>query len=291
MTFDTKTIGGSFAREVRGFSLWQPMEKSQIEELRRLWKACGVIVFRRQSLSEDELADFSQRFGELEEHPRSDWNSTGNNNIVVLSNLRNFAGKEIGGLGSGEIAWHSDQSYKIRPGTGAVLYGVEVPKDGAATFFANLRLAYEALSAETKLQIESLLATYDYAQRAASYSGAQPDLETIRKKFPIVTHRLVYADPVTGNKSLYLDPLTMSGIVGWPDAKARELIEQLAGHATRPEFVYRHDWQVGDVIMWDNATMLHRRDPVGERPRMLKRTTISLPSKLHVIPEGALLSA
>lgn len=208
---------------------------------------------------------------------------------MQLSNLRNFSGQEIGGLGAGEIDWHSDQSYKTRPGTGAVLYGVEVPKDGAATYFANLRVAYERLSSGLKRRIESLDAIYDYGRRAASYSGQQPDAASIRRRFPLVTHKLVYADPVTGAKSLYMDPLTMSGIVGMTDAQARALLDELAKHATHDEFVYRHEWRAGDVLMWDNATMLHRRDPVGERPRLLKRTTLALPAQWHVIPEGSLL--
>jgi alpha-ketoglutarate-dependent taurine dioxygenase len=289
MDFGARTIRGSFAREIEGLELWQPLAADTVERLRLEWKQAGVLLFRRQSLTEDELADFSAQFGVLEAHPRSDWNSTSNPNIVQLSNLRNFSGQEIGGLGVGEIDWHSDQSYKTRPGTGAVLYGVEVPKDGAATYFANLRLAYQALHDDLKRRIDSLDAIYDYGRRAASYSGQQPDAATIRRRFPLVTHKLVYADPITGAKSLYMDPLTMNGIVGMRDPDARTLLDELAAHATGDKFVYRHEWQAGDVLMWDNATMLHRRDPVGGRPRLLKRTTIALPAQCHVIPEGALL--
>lgn len=291
MDFIAHAIGGSFAQEIEGLELWQPLSTASVERLRLVWKQAGVLLFRRQSLTETELAAFSAQFGALEVHPRSDWNSASNPNIVQLSNLRNFSGQEIGGLGAGEIDWHSDQSYKTRPGTGAVLYGVEVPKDGAATYFANLRMAYEALSSDLKRLVYGLDAIYDYGRRAASYSGQQPDVATIRRRFPLVTHKLVYADPISGMKSLYMDPLTMSGIVGMPEAEARTLLDELARHATQDEFVYRHEWQVGDVLMWDNATMLHRRDPVGERPRLLKRTTIALPAQSHVIPEGALLEA
>jgi alpha-ketoglutarate-dependent 2,4-dichlorophenoxyacetate dioxygenase len=172
-----------------------------------------------------------------------------------------------------------------------VLYAVEVPKGGASTYFANLRLAYAALSSDLRNRVDNLQAIYDYALRAASCSGKQPDIGEIRHRFPLVSHNLVYADPTSGEKSLYMDPLTMSGIVGWPDSEARALINSLTSHATRTEFVYRHEWQVGDVLMWDNATMLHRRDPVGDRPRLLKRTTIALPAEAHVTPQGALLEA
>ena len=288
MQMRLRRISDSFAREVEGISLWQSLSDAEIEEVRMLWRENGVLVFRRQCLSEEELARFSARFGDLEEHPRADWNSRANPKIVLLSNLRNCAGIEIGGLGAGEIAWHSDQSYKTQPGTGAILYGVEVPEGGAATYFANLRLAYAALSNVDKQRIDNCLAIYDYARRAASYSGTQPDKDEIRRRFPRVTHRLVYADPLSGEKALYLDPLTMAGIVGWRDADARALLDELSAHATRDEFIYRHEWRAGDVVMWDNGYMLHRRDAVGEAPRLLKRTTIRLPADRHVNPAGSL---
>ena len=282
-----RRIGTGFAGEFEGIALWQSFPDAEIEEIRQQWREHGVLVFRRQSLSEEELLRFSARFGDLEEHPRADWNSRSNAEVLLLSNLRNFAGIEIGGLGAGEIAWHSDQSYKTEPGTGAILYAVEVPERGAATYFANMRLAYAALSDAEKRRIADCLALYDYARRAASYSGQQPDRDEIRRRFPRVTHRLVYADPLSGERSLYLDPLTTAGIVGWPDGEARAVLDALAAHATRDEFVYRHDWRPGDVVMWDNAYMLHRRDPVGEAPRLMKRTTIRLPSDRHVIPWGS----
>jgi len=208
--------------------------------------------------------------------------------VLLLSNLRSFGGVEIGGLGAGEIAWHSDQSYQTEPATGAILYAVEVPETGAATYFANMRLAYAALGDAEKRRIADCLALYDYRRQAASYSGEQPDRDELRQRFPRVTHRLVYADPLSGERSLYLDPLTTSGIVGWRDAEARALLDALSAHATRDEFVYRHDWRPGDVVMWDNGYMLHRRDAVGEAPRLMKRTTIRLPSDRHVIPWGSL---
>jgi alpha-ketoglutarate-dependent taurine dioxygenase len=286
MEFDVRPIYGGFAREVVGLDLWKPLAGADVEALRRAWTAAGVLVFRRQSLSEDELAEFSGRFGALEVHPRADWNSRANPYILNLSNLRNFAGDEIGGLGAGEIDWHTDQSYKLRPGTGAVLYGVELPKGGTPTYFANLRLAYAALPDETKRRIDGARAVYDYALRTAGYSGKQPDPDEVRRRFPPVSHRLVNADPVTGERALYLDPLTMAGIVGWPEAEARATIDALARHATQARFVYRHDWRAGDVVMWDNGFMLHRREPVGDAPRLLKRTTMALPPDRHIVPEG-----
>lgn len=286
MKLDARPVGDSFAREIVGLGLWEPLDDGFVEALRRLWRAAGVLVFRRQSLTEDELAAFSGRFGELEVHPRTDWISEANPNVLLFSNLRSFSGEEIGGLGAGPIDWHTDQSYTTRPGTGAVLYGVELPRGGTPTYFANLRLAYAALPDGTKERIEDARAVYDYARRVATYSGEQPDADEIRRRFPLVAHRLVNTDPVTGEKALYIDPLTMSGIVGWPEAEAREMLDELSAHAIGPNFIYRHEWRAGDVVMWDNAFILHRRDALGDAPRLLKRTTMALPPDRHIVPKG-----
>ena len=289
MTLSVQTIDGSFARQVSGFDTWQELSIEDVEAVRTHWREAGVLVLRRQSISEDELVAFASRFGEPEELKRAEWNSRHNPKVVVLSNLRTTKGDELGGLGAGELAWHTDQSYVANPASGAILYGVEVPADGSPTYFANLRLAYDALPDATKTRIEDAAGIYDYVVRVSGYEGAQPDVDEIRRRFPVVSHRLVYRDPISGAKSLYLDPATMAGIAGWPDDEGRALIAELLGHATRDAFVYAHHWRPGDIVMWDNGFMLHRRDHLGDRPRLMKRATLQLPSDRHVVPHGTLL--
>ena len=286
MTLSFRQIGESFARQVDGVDLWRTLSNSDIADIRSNWREAGVLVFRRQCISEDELAAFSSRFGEPEVHPRTEWNSQHNPRIVLITNLRSFDGEELGALGSGELDWHTDQSYMCRPATGAIFQGVEVPPNGTPTYFANLRLAYRDLDAATKQRIDSCDAVYDYVLRTAGYVGNQPDVEELRKRFPRVAHPLVNCDPVSGEKALYLDPATMAGIAGWPDAEARQMIDTLIAHSTQEKFVYRHDWQTGDIVMWDNGQMLHRRDPLGNTARLMKRTTVQLPPEHHIVPRG-----
>ena len=203
--------------------------------------------------------------------------------------MKDASGRSIGGLGSGELDWHSDQSYMTHPATGALLYMVEMPNEGGATYWANLQQAYDALNEETRSQIADLEAIYDYAKRQSSYDDEAPLSTSLRRKTPPVLHPLVCVNPQTRRPSLYIDPSTMVGISGVSAKKGAALLAQLSAHATQPCFVYTHHWQIGDVVMWDNGQVLHRRDQFGEAtPRWLKRLTCQLSPEHHLIPASRL---
>ena len=285
MTFEIAPIDGQFAFEVRGVNLWEPLEEDVAEAIEIAWSSQGVLVFRRQALSEEELVAFSSHFGDPDQIVRDDWRSGNHPAVTQISNMKNAAGRSIGGLGSGELGWHTDQSYVSDPATGSVLYMVEMPRDNANTYWANLRVAYDALPDETKRRIEDLNAVYDYLARQSTYDDEKPMSEELRRRTPPVAHPIVAAHPVSGLKSLYLDPTTTVGIDGLPEAEGRELLDALNRHATQPEFVYTHDWQIGDVVMWDNGFLLHRRDQFdANQNRLLKRTTIRLSPRRHIVP-------
>ncbi len=285
MALTVQSLNGSFVREVQGVSLWSELDQATVDELEDLWSTHGVMVFRRQALSEDELLRFGRRFGEMEAVVRQDWTASGRPEVVRISNMRNEAGERIGGLGSNELAWHADQSYMADPATGAMLYMVEMPRTGGNTYWANLQLAYDALPQAMKTRLEGVCAIFSYAKRQAGYKEEKPLAESIKQQTPDVMHPIVNVHPQTGVKSLYLDPSTTSGIVGMSDRDGQQLREDLTEHATQPEFVYRHDWQIGDLVMWDNGLVLHRRDPFDTaQNRLLKRTTVRLSPKRHILP-------
>jgi taurine dioxygenase len=295
MGMDIQPLAGHpFAREVVDAQLWHGLEPPDVERIRAAWAEAGVLVFRRQALSEPELVSFSRCFGTPQVVHRRDWVSPEHPEVIFISNLHDRDGNNIGLAGTGELEWHTDQSYILRPTTGSVLYGVEIPNDGSGrTWWANLRLAYAALPAELKTALEGKRAVFDYRKRwAAGYAeGARTLTEEMRQQTPPVTHALVQVHPVTGHKSLYFDPWTVTGIVGMEPAAAQALLQRLQAFATRPEFTYEHQWQVGDVVMWDNGFMLHRRE--GYTPtqrRFHKRTTIALSPARHTVPQGELLS-
>jgi len=284
-----------FAREVIGAQLWRDFEPADLERIRVAWAEAGVIVFRRQALSEQELVNFSRRLGIPQIVHRRDWVSPEHPEVIFISNLHDREGNNIGLAGTGDLEWHTDQSYILRPTTGSVLYGVEIPNDGGgSTWWANLRLAYAALPADLKATIEGKRAVFDYLRRwSAGYEeGARSLTEDMRQKTPPVTHSLVHVHPVTGRKSLYFDPWTMTGIAGMEPEAAMDILRRLQEFATRPGFTYEHKWQVGDVVMWDNGFMLHRRDAYDPNQRRFhKRTTIALPPERHIVPKGELLNS
>lgn len=286
MGFEIAPIDGGFVFEVRGVALWEPLDAATVERLSDAWSTRGVLVFRRQALSEEELVRFSRYFGEPDVIVRSDWQSTNRPEVVQISNMKDYHGRSIGGLGAGELGWHSDQSYVADPATGSVLYMVEMPRDGANTYWANLQLAYDALPRETRDRIEGLYVVYDYLARQSTYDDEAPMSSELRRQTPPVAHPLVNEHPTTGKRALYLDPTTAVGIRGLPEGEGRALLDELNAHATRPEFVYTHRWQAGDLIMWDNGFLLHRRDPFDpDQNRLLKRTTLRLSPARHIVPE------
>ena len=177
---------------------------------------------------------FSRRFGTPDVIVRTDWASKGRPEVTQISNMRNADGHTIGGLGSGELNWHTDQSYVAEPATGAILYGVEMPEDGPHTYWANLQLAYEALPQETKARIAGRRAIFRYGERYKDYEDESVPSEEILAQTPDVTHTLVHTHPTSGAKTLYLDPSTMVGIEGMDEAEGRALLDELIEHATRP---------------------------------------------------------
>jgi len=286
--FSTAAVQGSFAREISGLRLWEPLQPAEIEALRNLLSEHGVLVFRRQALSEHEFAEFCALFGTLEQTARRDWAALTRPEINILSNLRDGAGKPIGGLSDGELDWHSDQSYVQHPATGGGLYAVEIAHQGGATRWANLGQAYAALPEALRRRADTAQVIYSYAKRLAGYSSEDKAIDNeVKRKTPAVTHPLVLAHPLTGRKALYLDPTTAIGVVGMPADEAGQFLAELVRCATAPGFVYAHAWQVGDVLLWDNGFLLHQRDAFPESEhRLMKRATFFLPPARHMVPGG-----
>ncbi len=293
MACELRPIGDSFAQEVLGIQCWEPQPPDTVQALRAALSEHGVLVVRRQALSEREIADFSALFGPLERVVRTEWASAVVPEVGILSHLRDGNGHPIGGLGDGELHWHSDQSYMLHPATGAGLYAAEIAQQGGTTSWTNLQLAYEALPARLQRAVEGREAIFDYTKRLLGYQGKDQVISAATKQHtPPVRHPLVHVHPVTQRKALYLDATTMVGVVGMVPTDAEALLAALVAHAGQPQFVYRHTWQVGDQLIWDNGFTQHRREafPATER-RIMKRTTMFLAPERHIVPTGCLASA
>jgi len=290
MSLDTRLLHPTLACEVIGLRLWEEQPPDTVAELRDLWSLYGVLVFRRQALGEAELARFCALFGPLERTVRTDWASPVVPEIGLISNMKDAQGNAIGGLGDGEIEWHSDQSYMRHPATGAGLYAIELPPAGGTTSWVDLRAAYAGMPERLRAEIAGKRAVFSYAKRLAGYQeGSRTISEDAKRRTPPVTHTLLHTHPVTGEAALYLDKTTTIGVEGMGANAGTALLDEIYDAAVRPEFVYTHQWQVGDLLLWDNGFTMHRREPFDATARrLMKRTTMKLDPARHIIPEGAL---
>jgi taurine dioxygenase len=262
------------------FDLAQDIPDSTFREIESAFHDNIVVVFREQQLSSQRHIEFSSRFGELEIHIVKKYLLPGFPEILLISNIRNEAGEHIG-LADAGFTWHTDTSYRRRPSRCSLLYAKEVPqRDGEPlgdTVFANTIAAYEALSDSMKRRIDGLKAIHRYSERRRVADSPRPKLTAEQlAETPDIAHPIVRTHPYTGRKSLYVTAGECVGIEGMAEDEAVELIAELDAHCVRPEFLYRHKWQVGDLLIWDNATSMHLAicDYALPQRRLMHRTTV-----------------
>jgi alpha-ketoglutarate-dependent taurine dioxygenase len=262
------------------FDLAQPIDASTFAEIERLFHDNIVVFFRGQHLSNEQHIAFSRRFGELEIHIVKKYLLPGYPEILLISNVRDESGAHIG-LADAGFTWHSDVSYRRRPSRCSLLYAKEVPlADGAPlgdTVFASCIAAYEALPEATKRLLAGKRAIHRYAMRRRVENSPRPKLTPAQlAETPDVSHPIVRTHPYTGRKALYVTAGECIGIEGMPEDEALDLIAELDVHCVRPEFCYRHRWQVGDLVMWDNASAMHLAicDYALPQRRLMHRTTV-----------------
>ena len=276
----------SFACEVRDHALWEPADPETQATIRNAYRQYGVLVFRRQAMSEPDLLAFGKMVGEPSLYAEPHWLSTVPE-IILLSNMRSQTGEMLGGLSNKALTWHTDQSYYAEPVTGCFLYGVELPSEGGATRWASLYDAYETLPDELHKAVDRAVGTFSYAARSASAREADDnhDWERRLRETPDVKHPLVNVNPATGRKALFVDPGTLTGIDGMSEDEALDLLDRLLAHVVRPANVYEHEWRPGDLVLWDNAVVLHARDAFpNEENRLVKRMLVRLDPTNHIIP-------
>lgn len=260
--------------EIRGIDLASPPDQAAYAQILDALHQYGVIVFRGQTLTPDQLAAFSACFGELDIHHMTEHVFPHLPQVRVLSNVKKD-GKSIG-ITKGGMHWHSDLSYKPLPALVTLLYGIECPPQGADTQFADMSAAWDALPEEKQHSLRGLRVVHDRNYRySALYPGRPPLTAEQVSKVPPVEHPLVRIHPATGRPALFVAKDVVSHVIGMSDAESRALIDELEAFATRPQFVYSHQWQPGDVVVWDNRCTLHRATPYDPQyRRTLYRTQV-----------------
>jgi taurine dioxygenase len=252
-------LGPLMGAETFDVDLSQPLAEADFKALEQAFYAHQVLALRGQQISAAQFVAFARRFGPPQPHVIDQFHHPEDPNILILSNVRKD-GRPIGLQDAGSY-FHTDYSYLAVPARATTLYSRVVPRFGGETLFASQLAAYDDLPEAMKRRIDPLVAIHHYGNRndldqtsrtVASVLNAEQEA-----KMPLVTHRIARPHPVTGRKALYAVSGSSFGIVGMPDDEARALLDELAAHATQPKYQLRFKYGVGDIVLWDNAALLH----------------------------------
>ena len=284
--------GGALGAEVRGVELHGNITPDKVEALKQAWYDHLVLLFRKQQLNDNDLLRASSIFGPLQVGGAIRYFLEGSlkegkgllsqhNEITVVSNLddRGNPVRVNAGLGSNEVIWHSDNSYVETPPAGSMLYAIQIPENGGGdTSFANQYLAYETLPDIMRIAIEGKQQRHDASRNSAGVLRPTANLPKTPEEVEGPVHPLVRVHPEPGRKALYLGRRRnwpSNYILDIPIKRSEALLDRLWRHATKPEFVWTHQWRPGDVLLWDNRCVMHYRTEVDHtRPRVLHRTQI-----------------
>ena len=268
--------GKACGAEVRGADLVD-LSDAMFKGIEQALYDHQVVVLRGQPITDPQLIAFGKRFGELEppgmsiigkpyidEYP----------DVLVISNIVEN-GQPKGNLGAGEAIWHTDMSYRDVPVSYAILHALEVPPAGGNTYFSNQYLAYETLPEATRRALDGKMIIHDETYNSGGQLRKGFKEVTDPRQAPGARHPVFRVHPVTGRKALYLGRRSNAYIIGLPLEESEGLLDELWAQASRPEFVWGHEWRLGDTLIWDNRCLIHRRDPfdASER-RMMHRVQV-----------------
>ena len=267
--------------ELRGLDLSRPLTREAFDLWNKAFLDHHVVVLRGQAFDNRQHIAFSSWFGPIEEFPDpKEWAEDDMPTVIRVSNVDRHTNaiKDVDEPGHksftlGTSDWHIDSSYKKVPSKCSLLFAREVPPRGGDTMFANLEAAYAELPEAKKREIDGLIIVHDF-QYTRTRFGLPPRPPEIQAKTPAVRHPLVHK--VQGGKKSMLLGSHAATIEGMEPAAARRLLDELTEWSTQPRFTYRHHWRVGDLVMWDNRTTMHRAMPyeLADDRRVLTRTTI-----------------
>ncbi|HTW27158.1 MAG TPA: TauD/TfdA family dioxygenase [Acetobacteraceae bacterium] len=266
--------GAVLGAELSGIDL-RRADDAAFAAIHRAWLDHAVLLFRDQSLSDADLVRFSRRFGDLDLAPVQETGRRfvdGHPEIYVVSNVVRD-GQPIGSLGAGEAVWHTDMSYLPDPPKASMLYALEVPPAGGDTSFCDMASALAALPADLRRRIDGLEIKHDGTYNSGGFvrQGVQPTDDP--RAAPGAIHPLVARHPENGRAVLYLGRRRNAYIPGLQLADSEALLDALWTHVARPEFAWTHRWRVGDLVLWDNRSTMHRRDAFDPATRRVMHRT------------------
>ena len=292
-TLEIVPTGAAIGAEIRGIDLSLPVPDDVADALRRAWADHLVLLFRGQTIDDEQLLATSAIFGPPHDAASRKFHLAAGKkvdnrfmvsrhpSISIISNLGPDGNpvKDNGSLGSYEVVWHTDNSYVKVPPAGSMLYSLEIPtKGGGDTSFSNQYLAYEKLPDDLKQAIRGRSQVHDSSRNSAGILRPGVKLPQTPEEVEGPMHPLVRVHPVTGKRALYLGRRRVwpsNYIVGVPNDESEALLDRLWAHATQPEYAWTHYWKVGDLVLWDNRCCMHYRSEIdATQRRVMHRTTI-----------------
>ena len=267
--------GAALGADIVGIDLAAAIDATTFSKIEDAWHDHLVLRFRGQSLDDDALAGFSRHFGDLDMAPTGRGGTPfdpSRPEISVLSNIL-VNGVPTGGLGNAELVWHQDMTYNPVPPKASLLYGIEVPPSGGATHFCNLYTAFEALPASLARRIRGLHCKHDATRNSSGALRHGYDESYSNAERPGAVHPMVLRHPATGRLALCVGRRPNAWIVGLSDFESDTLLDDIWGHIDQPVFTWSQEWEVGDLVIWDNRCALHRRDGLDPTTRRLMHRT------------------
>lgn len=268
----TRPLMQGFGVEIEGFDIATADEEALDQVAMHLHRS-GAVLLRNQQINQQQQLNFTRRFGSPAENAFPEWCDPDYPEVYIISN-RVENGRPIGDASAG-LNWHNDLNYHKQPALCTMLYALEVPEEGSDTLLADVCAAWSALPPEQQRRIDGLIAQHSFAKLTGDRGRTLTDKH--KADLPDVFHPLVRTHPYDGRKALWVSaPRVIRGIVGMPEDEAMQLIAELIEFVTQERFVYRHKWQVGDVLVWDNRCTLHRGTPfdTSKYIRYVRRTWV-----------------
>lgn len=270
-TITVNPLSEHVGADIHGITLANGLTEDEFAAILTAFHRHGVIRLRNTGATDADVVAFSARFGQNKIHDLRSYLDTSHPELMRISNIEKN-GKPIG-LKDSAVLWHSDMAYREDPNPISVLVAEEITSWGGGTRFASMAAAYDALPQDMKTKLEGLQAVHSIRNYAYKPGEGMP--VDMQEKYPEVLHPVVVTHPATGRKALYVSEGTTMRIDGLGEAESREALDFLLAHAVRPEFIWTQDWQVGDIIVWDNRTVVHQQTPYDPNERrLLKRTTV-----------------
>jgi taurine dioxygenase len=286
-TMNVRPLSYAIGAEITGVDLTKPLDSRIIDSVLDIWNEHHVLLFRGNQLSPHQIVTFAASFGTLDNHDATPFYRLDDVHELMQITNKTIGGKPSETRNTGRN-WHSDYSYTSRPAAASMLYCGERPTVGGDTMFCNMVRAYDDLSDGMKKLVRDLEPVYDLSLTAGIGERDPEKTAELRRLNPPIAHPAVRTHPRSQKQALYVSERA-SHFNGFTRDESQPLINQLCAFATRPENVYRHQWQVGDLIMWDNRTSMHMAlaDFDQSEPRyMLRATLLGEPSGTVVNSTG-----